>query len=209
MSVRLNNSIRDSIVNRVAAAAFDKKMKAAQAKVLKAFPKFRKTLLGKHAKAFDSLPDEWQRKHRFSAMRIDTPVGVHYLNLPETITMPEAGISVSALKRKDGSLSLELLTRFRAETTPEFFPDHDAAFEVLRPSLEELITLHIERHVMQSEVRAVVESVTTFKRLYEVWPELIEIIPPPDDNRRATSKAMTVNIDKLNEKIPLPQKKPK
>lgn len=204
MSVRLNKGRREFIVRRVLAAAFEKKVKAAEAKVNKDFPKFRKTLLGKHAKAYDSLPTVWRRGDQRSAFTLQLPSGNTVLKLKELVYIP-IHFGFAAVRRKSGEYAVEMSLHWN-KTAADYYEGHEAALDVLRPSLVELITLLEEQGVMEAEVEAVVNSVSTEKRLYEIWPELAEIVPPSDGEKRGT--ALTVNIDKLNEKIPLPQKKP-
>lgn len=205
MSVRLTKTRREQITARVLDVSFTKKINVALGKVTKAFPKFRRTLLGRHAKAFDSLPERWHRDHRVSSVPITVPSGGNYhIRLPEATALP-ARISISTVRRKSGEYEFELTTGWSNRGVDDYFDDPAAAVEVLRPSLVELITLLDERGVMQQEVDAIVSGVTTEKRLYEVWPELIEIVPPTESKARGT--AIAVNIDNLNRKIPLPQNK--
>lgn len=204
MSVRLNKSSRESIVHRVLAVAFDDKFKEVTARVVKQFPKFRATLLGKHAKAYDSLPDSWKRSGMFSTFTLTFDRTHHTVPLPEATSLPEH-FSVEAVRRKTGEMSVRLKNRWRSHDLKKQYEDADAALEVLRAPLEELAQLIVEREVMEEEVESVVNSVSTEKRLYEVWPELVEIVPPSENPARGT--AMAVDVDKLNAKIPLPQEK--
>lgn len=207
MSVRLNKARREFIIRRVLDAAFSAKIKEAKAKVVKVVPEFRKTLMGKHTEAYDSLPENWTRRDQLASLVVGLDGAIYNVELPEAIRFP-VRFTFNTIRRKTGELSVEIVAmRFHSRTSLDegVYEGLPAAFEAIRPSLEELVALYDERRTMEAEVRAVVSSVTTEKRLYEVWPELVEIVPPTESSARGT--ALAVNIDELNKKIPLPQEK--
>lgn len=57
------------------------------------------------------------------------------------------------------------------------------------------------RTSVKSEVTAMVNSVTTVKKLLEIWPEAKELLPPEE---QAQSTTLVANVDNLNTMIGLP-----
>lgn len=57
------------------------------------------------------------------------------------------------------------------------------------------------RTSVKSEVTAMVNSVTTIKKLLEIWPEAKELLPPDE---QVKSTAMVASVDNLNTMIGLP-----
>lgn len=80
----------------------------------------------------------------------------------------------------------------------------------VRPKLKDVIdrtyAMEIERTKLRQKLNAFLASVTTYKKLYELWPELNEIVPQPEDGS-LNNYAMTVNVSELNAAIPLPSEK--
>lgn len=57
------------------------------------------------------------------------------------------------------------------------------------------------RSHVKAEVTAMVNSVTTIKKLLEIWPEAKELLPPEE---QVQSTALVANVDNLNTMIGLP-----
>ncbi|AZF88587.1 coil containing protein [Vibrio phage P23] len=57
------------------------------------------------------------------------------------------------------------------------------------------------KETVSSQTRAVIDSVTTIKKLIEVWPESRELIP---ETERPASTAIVANVETLNAAIGLP-----
>lgn len=73
-----------------------------------------------------------------------------------------------------------------------------AEFDAIQ--LEQKAVSNLRAHV-KAEVSAMVNSVTTIKKLLEIWPEAKELLPPKD---RVQSTAIVANIGNLNTIIGLP-----
>lgn len=73
--------------------------------------------------------------------------------------------------------------------------DEFDAIEQEQKTIDEL-RLHV-----RSEVTAMVNSVTTIKKLIEIWPESKELLPPEE---QVQSTALVANVDNLNAMIGLP-----
>ncbi|MGO2457029.1 Nmad5 family putative nucleotide modification protein [Vibrio casei] len=63
-------------------------------------------------------------------------------------------------------------------------------------------TIHDLSNQVKMEVGAIVNSVTTIKKLVEVWPECVDLLPPEE---KQTGTAMVANVDNLNAMIGLPK----
>lgn len=66
--------------------------------------------------------------------------------------------------------------------------------------LEQRTVNDLRTHV-KAEVTAIVNSVTTIKKLLEIWPESKELLPPDE---QVQSTAIVANVDNLNTMIGLP-----
>ncbi|MBZ7208083.1 hypothetical protein FMK66_11450 [Klebsiella michiganensis] len=62
--------------------------------------------------------------------------------------------------------------------------------------------LNARKKEIEATVWAALNSVTTLKRLIEVWPESKELIPENSDNARASLPAL--KVEDLNRMIGLP-----
>lgn len=63
-------------------------------------------------------------------------------------------------------------------------------------------TIHDLSKQVKMDVGAIVNSVTTIKKLVEVWSECVDLLPPEE---KQTGTAMVANVDNLNAMIGLPK----
>lgn len=73
-------------------------------------------------------------------------------------------------------------------------------YDVIQEVQKQVNTL---RETIETETRAIVYSVTTIKKLLEIWPESRELIP--NVNKPATGTGLVVNTTNLNAAIGLPK----
>lgn len=66
---------------------------------------------------------------------------------------------------------------------------------------QEQKTIDDLRNHVTAEVSAMVNSVTTIKKLIDIWPECKELLPPDE---QVQSTALVANVDNLNTMIGLP-----
>lgn len=81
------------------------------------------------------------------------------------------------------------------------FPKEAAALAIAEA--KRALKYQNEKTALRSKLVALVHSVSTYKKLYEVWPELAEIVPPDDDR---PTQMLSVDVKELNRLIPLPAK---
>lgn len=94
--------------------------------------------------------------------------------------------------------SLELLSPRERIVFAANHPQVEAYFKVR----EEIDELETSRSKVRQEVKAMVYSVNTTKRLVEVWPESAELIPPA--NQVAKVGLPAINVASLNAAIGIP-----
>src|SRR5690606_4946118 len=154
-------------------------------------------LLGAHKVAFEAMPSDW-----FPATQIFIVqdgrhtcriTGEYPRPIPENL--PQV-FDVKNHRTRGG----------RVWSWEDRSGEHDAVFELVASHISAHVALDTEREALQAKLKALVYSVTSDTKLYELWPELAEIVPVPEST---TSKgtALTVSIKELNELIPLPSKK--
>lgn len=77
----------------------------------------------------------------------------------------------------------------------------DEEYATLDKIMKEQKAISDIKEAVISKTRAVVNSVTTIKKLVEVWPESLELIPKIE---RPVSTALVANVESLNAAIGLP-----
>ena len=192
MSTRLNTTLRDKIVaNALAKAGITKDRQELQTARYAWADELRLTALGttdevlaklsaKVKKAWESIPSSARRSY-------NDPVYTReyiYVNL--------------------GGLSACVHFRERAPAptdTPVFEADH--AITIRFHELENAARdLDDRTDALKTQVRAVVNSVSTVKQLLNVWPEAKELLPATVEESK--SKLPAVQVETLNTLIGLP-----
>lgn len=196
--MRLTNSMRDDIVRRVLKFKFEAPEKALKAEGNKLFGKIYDLLLGEHKAAIEKMPAHWFPQLQSFVVDLDDATHVIEADYPRRLpgNLPRRFDAVKHRTRTDRAWSW---------STDEA-GDYKGVFKLLEPHARKLIELDAEREALRAKLKALVYSVTTVKKLYEVWPELAEIVPMPEDTTN-TGTALTVSVADLNKAIPLPSKK--
>lgn len=195
--MRLTNSMRDDIVARVLKFKFEATEKALELEGRKLFDKVYDLLLGANKKTFESLPSNWfpatQNFLVEDGRHACTLTGEYPRPIPERL--PQA-FDVKHHRTRGR----------RVWSWEDRSDEHDAVFELVAPHIAAHVALDTEREALQAKLKALVYSVTSDTKLYELWPELAEVVPVPEDTS-SKGTALTVSIKELNNLIPLPSKK--
>ena len=100
-----------------------------------------------------------------------------------------------------------------SQMAPRANRDNRAVFEQGDPLTVEFFALQDaetalenERRQVAQSVRAAVGSVTTVKRLLELWPEVAELLPPTEEAARTNLQAL--QVADLNAMLGLPTEQP-
>lgn len=196
--MRLTNSMRGNIVAKVLKFKFEAQQKALDKEGHKLFDEVCDLLLGKHKKTVEALPADWFPLAQTLCVSIDdvmyTLSGSHPRRLPGSL--PRTFDAARHRTRSERSWSWQT----------DHGGEYKAVFALLEPHVRKLIALSDERKTLEAKLNALVHSVTTDTKLYELWPELTEIVPMVEPTT-AKGTALTVSIKELNELIPLPSKK--
>lgn len=198
--MRLTSSMRADIVARVLKFKFEAPLKALDKAGAKLFDEVCDLLLGKHKKTLEALPANWFPLAQTFSVTVGEVTfsvsGSHPRRLPDALPR-----TFDAVKHRTRS---ERAWNWSADETGDF----KAVFELLEPHVRKRIALADEWKTLEAKLEALVHSVTTDTKLYELWPELAEIVPmaTPTTNN---GTALTVSVKELNDLIPLPSKKPK
>ena len=166
MSNRLNVHIKKQIVSRFTDFVFRSELDSLEAERLRLSNEIADFAIKPHKKAFESLP-------------------VEFVNIEVTLTVYFGSyrryLQLGRLRRIPGVIRLPVKSKF----------------ELRLEQLEnEIIQVEEERRVARSEVQALLNSVTTVKRLLVVWPEAAQFVPDP-----VVTNLLTVQVDGLNKLI--------
>lgn len=167
--MKLNKTIRQRIINAVMQGVYTPKDKALRAENQAIYLKIRAVILGHLHMAYNALPYDWKTTYR------------------------------EVLIRGAGNLYL----RFNGE---EYCPKYCYLLDDLTPYLREEVlahgeardTLDREWNLLRENAEAVINSVTTIKRLLEVWPEGWAYIENAEAARPIQSKLPAIPVPALN-----------
>lgn len=178
---RLTNQIRQSMLKAVLEHAFSEKIAQAKADLIVAGDALYMDHHGEHLKIMQKLPASFLYKQG----RMDTNIGGqrHVVQLSESKPMSyESNCSRIV-----------------------FEADNPAAIAWLQAN-EKVGDAINQRDAMSREVNAVLESVHTFKKLWEVWPESKSLLEK-FEQKPAIAILPAVQVAKLNSALGLPTDK--
>lgn len=156
MSTRLTNSIRETILKKAIARAFDKK-EAALEKLKSDFAqKLYSTTFWEYEQAMRALPRGFFKYREQRDISVRTDDGYVYLRKLDL----------------RGEKPFPFLTE-EFDLIGEGHPMRYAAMEVIG----EMELLKVEQNEFERDCRAILWSVNTVKRLLEVWPEIEDLVP--------------------------------
>lgn len=187
-SVRLTNSIRDAIRIKVMNRAFDKlhaDTKDQEHKLAAAV--YRVAFTAKQRKLMDSLPQGWLPELNY--MRVEFKEGtIGYTNLTvkddEKLRVPNNKNNYNAIAViESGHILEEVALKWKKDKE-----DIRQRYEKTRLS-----------------VCAILDSVTTVKKLIDIWPEAKEFILPYMSESKCTLPA--IQFKEVNKMLGLPPKK--
>ncbi|WP_314339349.1 MULTISPECIES: Nmad5 family putative nucleotide modification protein [Acinetobacter] len=175
---RLTNQIRQSLLKTVLDHAFSEKQSKAKSDLVLAGDALYLDHHGEHLKTMKKLPANFLYKQS----RMDTNIGG---------------------QRHIVSLSESKLMSYESNCSRIVFEaDNPVAISWLQAN-ENVESLVKQRHAMECEVNAVLESVHTFKKLWEVWPESKSLLEK-FEAKPAIAILPAVQVNKLNVALGLP-----
>lgn len=175
---RLTNQIRQSMLKTVLDHAFSEKQSKAEAELIAAGDALYMDHHGEHLKTMQKLPASFLYKQS----RMDTNIGGqrHIVSLSESKPMSyESNYSRIA-----------------------FLADNPVAIAWLQAN-DKVNDTKNQRNVMSREINAVLESVHTFKKLWEVWPESKSLLEK-FEQKPAIAILPAVQVNRLNAALGLP-----
>ena len=197
MSTRLTITMRDNIREQVLRHKFKDREAALKLEERAVFDVVIDGLLGGHKAAIEGLPARWtegsigfeaytegKSRNRYSMEDRTTVTGSHTRRVPANFP------SYHNFLDKDDMIEAE-------------FPIPAATHKLLQTFVEKRDAMRDERGELGRKLGALLNSVTTVKKLYEVWPELAEIVKQPEE-QTANGTALTVSVADLNKTIGLP-----
>ena len=196
-SKRLTNSLRTTIVDKLISRTFPEKYQALKIERGKWLEEYIKQWHGGHEAIRDQMPERAkvlviQRQIRF---------GEHYSSRSYLDFQMEHAQHVfhdfpddhtDAAKMIKKLTDLGVSSRARVKKLDDELHDHKKAYDKVAA----------EEARARADAKAILGSVSTYKALLDVWPELKEIIG--DDQAPTPVKALVKNIGPLNNTFRLP-----
>lgn len=186
MSDRLNKRSRGVLLGKLTDKAFKKKFEVLAAKKKTMFAKVMASVFRAEAKWLAAAPKGALPTSGYLeiVMRGDNTVALQGdpVSVPYTWYTEHVRYHYNRTISWD-SLSKKITTGLATE---------------LKAFLDECVALDKEHEKFKSEARAVLDSVTTVKRLYEVWPELNELMPPVVDQTVSVGQQLAPVTADLN-----------
>lgn len=156
---RLTNTLRQQILGKILDHAFAKREEILMARELRLAIKVRDRKLGSFLHSWKAMPDFLRDVRRDSA-RVRVGGQIFLLKLPKDVETVHQELSLAA----DDPLG-EHITRWADDRR----------------------TLLKQREELRAQAWAILCSVTTVKRLLEVWPETREFIPAEEASKELVS----------------------
>lgn len=179
---RLTKQLRDKMLETVLDHAFTAKQQAANKNKIAAGEKVYTDIYGPYLIAMESLPKEFLPKA--SSFYIAIGGQKHKVDLTESRL-----IGRGHYDRYNSGAKL-------------YVGDEPAAQEFMK-AVEAVSDIKAQREQMHREVSAVLESVHTFKKLWEVWPECKSLLEKFED-KPAIAILPAVQVNRLNAALGLP-----
>ena len=146
---RITKQLREAMRNTLLDNAFVDDLKKAKQELLNAGEKIYQDIYGKHLIAMESLPKHWLEKSNHIFIGIGGQVHIVDFNDPRIIGyLHDSRHSCPKLYVGDEQVVLDYLKCKKAKDD-----------------------IKDKRSKMYHEITALLESVTTFKKLWEVWPD--------------------------------------
>lgn len=209
MSVRLTKELRKDIVRRVLDYKFKQRSAALKARQHDVVVRVINEVVGEGTLAvLKEWPAAWVGQ--LHGLTIDDTHGgyKHHLTLDKTLLVPanfHNQITWTGTKGKRAGRRLkhyyERYWKFSSSTSA---PSVEITDPVVVAYAEEALAIEEEGKELKAKLEALVNSVTTTKKLYEVWPELATIVPNTWEQRDTHGTALVVSVADLNKTIPLP-----
>lgn len=191
MSTRLTNDARKNIVRKLMQRAFDTQDQALQHEGGKVLEAVIKDFHRAHWSLIEQMPEGWMSTVIEKRFKVRGDGDDVTLKAPYPIRTSKAfpqssyydGISLASLK--------PALTA--------------SAYNKLEAHLDKVTAHNALKEKTRDEITAMVNSVTTYKKLYEIWPELGEAIPLVDPDS-GMGKQLAPNTAELNRVLGLGKK---
>lgn len=174
----LTKAIRENMRDVVLDHAFEEKTAAAKAELIAAGDALYMSHHGEHLKTMQKLPPEFL--YRASVMNANIGGQTHKVNLSE----------------------IKLLSRESVNSKIPFATDNTAAIAYLQAN-DKVNDIKSQRATMSNKVNAILESVRTFKKLWEAWPEAKPLLEHFEEKPPATYLP-AIQFDQINAELGLP-----
>jgi hypothetical protein len=191
---RLTKDMRDEIVRKVLHYKFAEEEKALAAEGGRVFDAVIDAVQGEYKDKIAAVPEEYFHRTISFSVRVNDS---KRRNRGEN-TVSVSGTHPRAVPEGHG---------FNRYSNLDMKEVGEAAYKLAHDYAEKVLDKKDRRSSLKEKLTALVYSVTTTKRLYEVWPELAAIVPEPKENQPAVGTALTVSVAELNKIIPLPPPK--
>lgn len=179
---RLTKQLREKMLETVLDHAFTAKQQAAERIKIVAGEKIYTDIYGSHLIAMESLPKGILAKSRYIYVAIAGQKHCVYFGESRLI----------GHKHSD-----------RYGDNAKLYVGDETVSQEFMKAVEAVDKLQSERKSMQREVNAVLESVQTFKKLWEVWPECKSLLEK-FEQKPAIAILPAVQVHRLNAALGLP-----
>lgn len=174
----LSQNVRTYMRNTVLEHAFKSKLEAAQAELVKAADALYMAHHGAYLKTMQALPSDFL----YASQYMDTNIGGQRHN-----------IRLSEIK----------LMSYKSNCSRIVFEASNPAAIAYLKANDKLDDIKSQRDTMSNEVKAILNSVRTFKKLWEVWPEAKPLLEK-FENKPTVALLPAIQIDKVNAALGLP-----
>ncbi|QIC69778.1 Nmad5 family putative nucleotide modification protein [Acinetobacter indicus] len=178
---RLTKQLREKMLAEVLDHAFAEKQKQATSELILAGEKIYLDVYGDHLEAMSSLPKGWLQKS-------------------SNLSVAIAGQRHSVDHGKSKLIGYDHYGKWQSAKL--YVGDEQVAIDYLKAN-EKVQDLKDQRSNMCREVNAVLESVHTFKKLWEVWPECKSLLEK-FEQKPAIAILPAVQVHRLNAALGLP-----
>lgn len=179
---RLTKSLREAMLDTILSHAFDEKQKKAEQAKIIAGEKVYQDIYGKHLIAMESLPNDFMAKCRYFYIAIGGRTHTVYCSETRLVGRSHGERHGNKAKLYVGDEQVAI--------------DFQKAVEVCND-------LESKRNSMSKEITPVLESVHTFKKLWEVWPESKSLLEKFEE-KPTIAILPAVQVNKLNAALGLP-----
>lgn len=178
VSQRLTKTLKHRVIQNLLMDAFTRRWELLKEDEVALALKVRDEALGEHAICFQSLPR-------------------HFVDWASTVTVRDSRGRVYRLSYSKGGDATVSVPRFLA--TSRYLPESRGLLKGVESFLERREQLIKDTDEARLAVRTILDSVTTTKRLLEVWPEVEKYLP--GEGKPVESKALVPPVSELNKKI--------